>query len=101
MGRRGKRRGIMSGPTRRKLSNVPPTSAFENVQLSLFQGFLCNTDDERDKLSNTIDLWDSIPRYSVSRLAMTKLRSPEGTLKLLKLDFRYRSTLLKAIIQPA
>jgi hypothetical protein len=91
----------MSGPAKRKPSSIPPTSAFENVQLSLFQSFLCNTEDERDQLSNTIDLWDSIPRYSVSRLAMTKLRSPEGTLKLLKMDFHYRGTLLKAIIQPA
>jgi hypothetical protein len=77
----------MSRLATRKPSGVPPTSAFENVQLNLFQSFLCNTEDERDQLSNTIYLWDSIPRYSVSRLAMTKLRSPEGTLKLLKLDF--------------
>jgi hypothetical protein len=91
----------MSRLATRKPSGVPPTSAFENVQLNLFQSFLCNTEDERDQLSNTIDLWDSIPRYSVSRLAMTKLRSPEGTLKLLKLDFHYRGTRLKAIIQPA
>jgi hypothetical protein len=80
-----------------KLSSL----AFDNSQLSLFQDFLCNKDDERDKLSNTIHLWDSIPRYSVSRQAMTKMRSQEGTLKLLKLEFNFGGAAFRAIIHPA
>src|ERR1035438_2003305 len=49
-------------------------SEFENRQLNLFQSFLCNTDEQHDQLSNAIDLWDNVPRYSVSRQAMTKAR---------------------------
>lgn len=75
---------------------------FNNRQIDLFQAFLCNTSEERERLSNTIELWDSIPRYSVSRQAMGKIRSDNGGfLELLKLDFSYKGMQLKAIIQPA
>jgi hypothetical protein len=74
---------------------------FQNVQLDLFQRFLCNTELEHDQLSNTFDLWDSVPRYSVSRQAMTKQRTGKGFLGLLKIDFNYKRMFLKAIIQPA
>lgn len=79
----------------------PSEGAHMDPQLELFQNFLCNTELERDHLSNTIDLWDSIPRYSLSRQAMIKLRSEKGFLDLLEIDFNYRGTGLKAIIQPA
>ncbi len=68
-------------------------------QLCLFQQFLCNTDDERQKLSNSIELWDAVPRYSVSRQAMVKLRDEHGNLPLLQLEFEYRGTKFNASIQ--
>ena len=80
---------------------LPSDDAFTNSQLDLFQNFLCNTEPERDQLSNTIDLWDSVPRFSISRQAMIKLRSGKGFLDLLELTFNYRGASLKAIIQPA
>jgi hypothetical protein len=90
--------------TKRKVGDVavlPTQREFKNVQLDIFQQFLCNTAVERDQLSNTHDLWDSTPRYAPSRQAMTKLRSDKGFLELLKLDFNYKGMSLKAIIQPA
>lgn len=86
---------------RKRGTKKPPVDAFENKQMRLFQDFLCNTEEQRRDLSNAIDLWDNIPRYSVSRKLMTKMRSPEGTLKLLKLEFIYRKQKLKAVIAPA
>lgn len=86
---------------RLRASKKLTVTAFENTQLSLFQNFLCNTDEERGQLSNTIDLWDSVPRYSVNRKAMSKLRGPQGNLKLLKIEFHYRGRKLRAVIQPA
>lgn len=74
---------------------------FRNTQLDLFQNFLCNTQHEGDQLSNTIDLWDNIPRYSISRQAMGKLRTAEGFLDLHELTFSYKGNRLKVIIQPA
>jgi hypothetical protein len=80
---------------------LPKEDDFRNHQLELFQSFLCNNEAERDKLSNTVDLWDSIPKYSVSRQAMHKLRSEGGFLELLKLEFKYRGKTFQVIIQPA
>src|SRR4051812_14913469 len=54
-----------------------PTES-DNPQLNLFRGFLCNKQEEREKLSNAIDLWDSIPRYSVSKQAMNRARDTGG-----------------------
>lgn len=37
---------------------VPPQDTdFEGRQLDLFRTFLCNSETERAKLSNTFDLW--------------------------------------------
>lgn len=83
---------------------VPPelvSQDFQNRQLSLFQNFLCNTEHSRQQLSNAIELWDSIPRYSVSRQAMVKKRDPSGFLGLLKLDFEFHRTKFTIQIQPA
>lgn len=88
--------------TKKQLAISPPTkNEFHNPQLDLFQNFLCNTKEERDQLSNTIDLWDSVPRYSVSRQAMLKMRTADGFLDLLEVKFNYKGASLKAIIQPA
>lgn len=75
--------------------------AFENTQLSLFQTFLINTDEERSSLSNAVDLWDQIPRYSVSRLRTNALRTSEGFLDAIDLSFQYRGRTLIARIHPA
>ncbi len=75
--------------------------AFENKQLDMFRAFLCNGATEHDRLSNAFDLWDSIPRYSVSRRAMDKARKAQGMLPLLKIDFHYKQTPFKAVIRPA
>ncbi len=80
---------------------MPSESDFSNSQLDLFQGFLCNSGQERDNLSNTIDLWDNVPRYSVSRQAMRKMRTADGFLDLLEITFNWRTNSFKAIIQPA
>lgn len=52
-----------------------PAEAYSNKQLTLFQTFLANTGDQREALSNAIDIWDSIPRYAVTRMRMNSLRT--------------------------
>jgi hypothetical protein len=87
-------------PRRRAIKPVP-ADAFANQQLSLFQGFLANGDDERDALSNAIDLWDSIPRYTIPRKKQDELRVPGGYLPVRKIDFQYRGKAYTAQIRPA
>jgi hypothetical protein len=91
----------MTQDKRKKAVNLPGEESFKNTQLDLFQTFLCNTEEERDRLSNTIDLWDSIPRYAISRQEMNKRRTKEGFLDLLNVEFQYRGQALTALIQPA
>ncbi len=86
--------------SRRKTVPVQP-SALANHQLNLFQGFLANNGDERELLSNAVDLWDNIPRYSVSRSRMNAMRTAEGFLEEIELPFHYKGRMLTAVIHPA
>lgn len=84
-----------------KISTFPEVQDFNNKQLLLFQHLLCNTEEERQELSNSIEFWDCIPRYSMSRLGMNKMRDKNGFLGLLKLDFEFRDSKFNLQIQPA
>jgi hypothetical protein len=94
---------IDGGKKASRRKGVAPVAddAFASRQLSLFQGFLANTDDQREALSNAVDLWDSIPRYSVSRARMGAMRTTEGFLPVMELPFNYRGRSLSATIYPA
>jgi len=86
-----------------KESFHPPAkpTEFENAQLSLFQNFLANTEDERERFSNAIDLWDSVPRYAVSRQAMNKAREGGRFLENYTAEFHYRGRSYSCTISPA
>jgi hypothetical protein len=75
--------------------------AYNCVQIDLFSNFVCNTIEERNRLSNAIDIWDSTPRYSVSRKEQTKRRDSNGGLPLLTIPYEYRGQRYTATIQPA
>lgn len=79
----------------------PALSHFINHQLSLFQNFLCNGKDERDRLSNAIDLWDNVPRYSISRQAMTRSRIEGRFLEKYQTEFHHRGRFYIVTITPA
>ncbi len=86
---------------RQQKRDLPSLNAFKSVQLDLFQSFLCNSDEEKDNLSNTIELWDNIPKYSLSQQAMNKLRTKEGLLPRLEKDFEYKNKQYKVRITAA
>ena len=80
---------------------IPPTpESFKGKQLELFKTFLCN-DGQREEFSNALMLWDSIPRYALSRQQQDKWRKA-GTFPLLHdVPFNYQGVEFKASIQPA
>ncbi len=81
---------------------IPPNEAdFNGNQMDLFRSFLCNTDEERGQLSNTFDLWDSVPRYAVSRQQMDKMRKEKGFLSLQHIAFHYRQRPFEIRVQAA
>jgi hypothetical protein len=79
---------------------VKPTDS-TNPQLSLFQNFLHNKEGERDHLSNAIDLWDGVPRYSVSQQAMNKSRENGAILRKHTAVFHYMKGSYECTISPA
>jgi hypothetical protein len=85
----------------KKIVQLPNKDAFANKQLDIFQSFYANTDEQRNDASNSIELWDSVPRYSISQIGMNKMRDDKGRLDLLEIPFNYRQAGLKAVIQPA
>src|SRR5689334_8552676 len=74
---------------------------FANAQLNLFQNVLCNTEEERERFSNAIDLWDSVPRYSVSRQAQAKARENGKFLDNHTAVFQHRDRTYSITISPA
>ena len=79
----------------------PIPTAADNPQLNLFRDFLCNKEEEREKLSNAIDLWDSVPRYSVSKQAMNRARDRGGDLENYTVTFQYGGNTFTCTIYPA
>ena len=79
----------------------PKPEDFSSRQMVLFQDLLCNTVTERESLSNVFDLWDSIPRYVVSRQQQDKWRKAGDFPQLHHVLFHYRGREIKATIQPA
>lgn len=95
---------IPSGTALKRSLNPPPIptgSAHDNQQMNLFRDFLYNRDEERQDLSNAIDLWDSVPRYSISRQAMTKSRLHGRFLEKHSTTFQHRGQTFTCTISPA
>jgi hypothetical protein len=88
-------------PAKKRPPAPPQPEDFANPQMDLFRGLLCNTEAERDSLSNVFDLWDSIPRYVVSRQQQEKWRKAGNFPLLHEVVFHYRGRELTATIQPA
>lgn len=80
---------------------IPTEPTEQNQQLSLWQNFLYNHDEEREGLSNAVDLWDSVPRYSISKQAQSKNRLHERFLEKHTATFQNRGRSYTVTIAPA
>jgi len=80
---------------------LPKPEAFQSLQTDMFQEFLCNTEDQKRLLSNTIELWDCLPKYSVSQVEQNKIRTKEGLLPLLRKDVTFMGYQYNIFISPA
>lgn len=65
----------------------PPTVPPKSLQYNLFTTFL----GETPELSNTIELWDAVPKYAISPRTQNTLRSPKGRLPIHEYNFIYTS----------
>ena len=86
--------------TTKKLTKkkTPPKEVKKSVQMDLFGRFVSNDGAE---VSNTVELWDSIPKYIFTPHQMKKLRSAEGLAKPYKWEFSHGGVPCMIVIQPA
>ena len=91
-----------------KKPSLPQTEtsvAITTKQYDLFTTFFGNPNN----LSNTIELWDAIPKYAVNERAQSQVRDEKGNLPVSTQEFLYRPTVrglpkeitCKLTIQPA
>ena len=84
---------------------TPPAQVKSSKQFDLFTTFF----GDAQNLSNTIELWDAIPKYAVSARVQNKMRDEKNALPVHEQEFLYRPTMdgmpkeisCKVTIQPA
>lgn len=77
--------------------NDAPTEISQNKQYDLFASFL----GDPAELSNSIELWDAIPKYHVSARRQVELRDTKGRLPVHEHRFEYNNEPCRIVIQPA
>ena len=70
----------------KKIPRKPPEVVPHNHQYEMFTRFLGHPND----LSNTIELWDAIPKYAVLPRSQNKMRDENGRLPVHEHLFQYR-----------
>lgn len=69
-------------------------------QLTLWQTYLPG-DDTADDYSNTVELYDAVPKYFASKKRMAQLRKEGQFLTSLKRNFKHKVILYQVTIKPA
>jgi len=77
------------------------TPKSQPVQYSLFQHSLCDTAADAEKYSNTIELYDAMPKYFASRQVMAAAREGGKYLPILRREFEHRGEAYTVEITPA
>ncbi len=81
-----------------KQKKTPPAKAIKSLQMDLFSQFVTN---DPESVSNTVELWESIPKYFFTPAQVEKLRTPEGLAKPYKQPYSYKGMDCTLTIQPA
>lgn len=77
---------------------MPPEKTISNIQYDLFSQFITN---DKSKVSNTVESWESIPKYFFTPAKMKSLRTPDGFAKPYEWNYIYNSESFSVEIQPA
>jgi hypothetical protein len=77
----------------------PPKKAVKSIQYDLFSSFITN---EEQNISNTVDIWESIPKYFFTHRQVEKLRTSTGHADPYKWEYtNQEGSACKIKIQPA
>ena len=76
----------------------PPDKPKKSIQLELFTQFVTN---DQSSVSNTIELWERIPKYFFTAKQVEKLRTPDGLAKPYEWNYTENGNEYTVSIQPA
>jgi len=80
------------------IKKTPPRLAMKSVQMNLFSQFITN---DRNEVSNTVDIWESIPKYFFTTRQQEKLRTETGHADPYKWEYVKDGQACTVKIQPA
>lgn len=75
-----------------------PPAPVNSVQFDLFKSFVTN---DKTDVSNSIDIWEGIPKYFINEKQAAKLRMDNGLANPFRWEYHYKGTLYSVLIQPA
>ncbi len=84
--------------SKRKTTKNPPAVPVKSIQYDLFSQFVTN---DQSQISNTVDIWESIPKYFFTRHQVEKLRTDTGHADPFKWDYSTQGIPCAIKIQPA
>ena len=85
-------------PRKKPPATVPPSTPIKSIQYDLFALFVTN---EPNSVSNTVELWESIPKYFFTPKQVEKLRTADGLARPCKWEYSYNGFPCTVKIQPA
>lgn len=80
------------------VNKKPPTATKSSIQFDLFGQFVTN---DKSEVSNSIDVWESIPKYFINEKQAQKLRYSDGLAQSVKWEYHYKNKLYLVKITPA
>lgn len=84
--------------THRPPMKKPPKDPIKSLQLDLFSHFVTN---DLSQVSNTVELWERIPKYFFTTKQAEKLRTIDGLAKPYKWTYKENGNEYSVSIQPA
>ncbi|GJL71986.1 MAG: hypothetical protein NMNS01_11850 [Nitrosomonas sp.] len=85
-------------PKKRTPAKKPPQAPLKSAQLDLFSQFVAN---DQSEVSNTVEVWESIPKYFFTPKQTEKLRTVDGLAKPYQWEYEYNGMACAVKIQPA
>lgn len=77
---------------------MPPDYKTQNIQYELFTNFVTNNEEG---VSNTVELWERIPKFFFTAAKVKKLRNADGSAKPYTFNYNYNNLPCRVEIHPA
>ncbi len=81
-----------------KMKKKPPEKPIQSKQMDLFCHFMTN---DLGSVSNTVEIWESIPKYFFTPSQVERLRTPTGHADPYERPYQYKNIDCTVTIQPA